>query len=518
VLVAIALTVGLVVAELLVAHDRLLHGGLYQDDWPITWIRRFMGFGGLLQNLTDADHLRPVAGLYFTLTDSLSTSITGEAQTLVSFALHLSVGVGIYLLLRRIGLLLVLAVALTGLVLLFPWSDSTWLWWAASVGNVALLLALLACYLELRSTEVDGRRALLLELGAGGLFAISVLTYQLAAVACLLVALWGVQRDRRRAIRRLVINAVLVALAVLLPLAITGSRGVLSPQSAPASAWIGNAMKLGDSAASLLSSATMPFGAPHRNVVLPILTLLLLVVLLHSRGERDAEIRRWLGWAAAGVALTVCAYLVYVTTPRGAYDPLLPGTGNRVNILAGIGMVLFLFSLALAAGAALNQHIRRPVAGEALAAALVAFLAIGYFVHARDDARAWARSAHQERADIKQIAALGRLPAGSTDFVSGLNTTSITGVDVFHLPGELKSAMGLYWQDPTLFAYPVISGASIICAADAVLANPTVPSIADSAPYDHTYFTNLHTRERVQITSPRQCKTQLHGLLAGAGT
>lgn len=507
----------LAAAELAIALRRLQDGGLYQDDWPITWIRRYDGFWGLFDNLVSANHLRPLAGLYFALTDSASVSIAGQAQTMISFALHLLVGFGVYLLLRRLRLPALPSVGLVALVLLFPWSDSTWLWYAASVGNAAFLLALLGGWLTLIAASSEGRRGLILELAAGIAFALSVLTYQVAAAVCLLIALVGIHRDWRRAIRRLVINAVLVGLSLSLPLLITGSTGSTSAPTAHLSAWPGNAWKLADSTITLLVRAVVPYRSPHRNVVLPVLIVLCAVLLSQSRGEPGRPVRRWLGWAAAGIALAVTAYVIYVPAPRGLYDPLAPANANRVNLLGGIGIEVFVFGLAMAAGATCARRLSRPLIGDALAAGLIAFLAVGYFTHARRDARGWAAAAVQQRADLARIESFGRLPAHSTDFVSGLRTTSIAGLDVFHFPWELRSAAGLSAADPTLYSYPVTSGIEIVCGLTAILREPTVPAEAETGPYGRSYFTDLISGRRVRITNRAKCNQNLAGLAAGVG-
>jgi hypothetical protein len=508
----------LAILQAFAAAGRLAHGGLYQDDWPITFLAHFNGFGALYRNLETANHLRPLGALYFALTTAISHSPSGHGQTLISFLVHLAACAGVFLLALRFGAPWPGAVALAALVLLFPASDAVWLWYAASVGSAGLVVGLLACAASLHGARQDGRRGLAWEFAAGILFGLSVLVYQLASVVALLVALIGLRDDRRRAARRLAINLVCVAAAALVPLALAGSAGTSSTPADPVGAWLGNAAKLADGGATVLVAGAMPFRAPHRNVVLPVLLALVAVAALLGRGEGGEEVRRWLRWAAAGAAVVVAAYLVYVPAKRGAYVPVAPASANRVNILAGVGDALLLFAVAMALGAAVARRAPRRGTGALVSAGLLAFLLVGYYRHVHADARVWDRVRSEEVAALARLRALGALPAGSTDLITGVVPTGAPGIDVFHFSWQLNSAVSLTDGSTASISYPVAIDITVQCEPGGVIATGPPGVVGDdlTASYGTVYFTDLRSGRRVRINSPRQCARARRWLIAGA--
>src|SRR5205085_10439397 len=97
----------------------------------------------------------------------------------------------LYALLRRVGLIARDALACAALSLAFPFSDSVWLWGVLSLTSLAIAAALLGVILALRALHSSRGRALALHAASLTLYVLSILSYEVFAVAgCLAGALY----------------------------------------------------------------------------------------------------------------------------------------------------------------------------------------------------------------------------------------------------------------------------------------------------------------------------------------
>jgi hypothetical protein len=505
--------------ELVTVVARMPRNSLFFDDWPIAAISHFGGFSGLFENLLSVNPLRPVAATWFGFTSAVGPP-GSYVHALAAPATHLLFVILLYALMRELGLGMGLSGALAALILLFPFSDANWLWYTDSTSGLALSFATGGALISLRSLSASGTRAVLLDLAAGALFALSVLTYQFAAIAVLLMIVVYLKRaDRDGVARRMAINIVAVVSAVLAPLVIAGSTGPSAAPTAPVSQWPAHAVHLLDHGATLLVNAAVPFGAPHRSVVAPIILVLIGVgVIAYVRGA-GTGVRRWLSWAAFGATLTLCAYLVFVPTVNGFYDPLDVTQGNRVNALAGVGDCIFLVSAAMLAGELVKWRFQ---GAERLAmvvpAVLIVGLFAGYYSRLIGDVGSWSRASSAQHVELARLWPIGRPPAGSTDYVFGGFGTTAAGVDVFRAPWELQGAADIHWNDSSLIAYPMFSGIPIQCTPSGVVAVQGGGQLHAAAAYGHALFTDLHIGHRELITSRAACDAALKQFIPGPPT
>ena len=92
---------------------------------------------------------------------------------------------------------------ISGLALLFPWSDSLRLWPTAGINYVAVIFYLLGVVVALRSLRLRGTKSVLGHAGAVTLYLASVLTYEVAVFPALLSgALYLTRTSPRRALTR----------------------------------------------------------------------------------------------------------------------------------------------------------------------------------------------------------------------------------------------------------------------------------------------------------------------------
>jgi hypothetical protein len=502
--------------ELVTVVARMPRNALFFDDWALAAISRSGGFSGLFENLLSANPLRPVAAAWFGFTSAVGPP-GSYVHALAAPTTHLLFVILAYALVRALGLGMILSGVLAALILLFPFSDANWLWYTDSSSGLALSFAAGGALVSLRSLSASGTRAVLLDLAAGALFALSVLTYQFAAIAALLMIVVYLKRaDRGGVARRMAINIVAVVSAVLVPLVLAGSTGSSAAPTAPVSQWPAHAVHLLNHGATLLVNASVPFGSPHRNVVAPLILVLVGVgVIAYVRGAGEG-VRRWLSWAAFGAALTICAYLVFVPTVNGFYDPLDVTQGNRVNALAGVGDCIFLVSAAMLAGELVKWRFR---GAERLAIAVPAVLIVGlfagYYARLIGDVGSWSRASSAQQVELARLWPIGRPPFGSTDYVFGGFGTTTAGVDVFRVPWELEGAADIHWNDYSLVAYPMFSGIPIQCTGRGVAAVAGGGQLDATAPYGHALFTDLRNGHRQLITSRAACDSALRRFIPG---
>ena len=508
-------------AALLGGH--LLHGGLYTDDWPLTAIQHQTGTAGLFSNLIAANHERPVGAAYLAITSALSGT-NARLHALWSMLAALFAANALYLLLRALALRPREAVAIALLFMVFPFADSAWLWYAASQSYLAIGLAALGGAVSLGGLGREGRAAIGYRVGALGLFAASILTYQVAAgVICLSGLAYLPRTGRRHALMLWAADVCVVAATLVLPDLVTGSAGTTASPVLPASAWLAHATLMADQGLTLLAVVLVPLGAAHRNVVLPVALVIVCVgMFLACRPTHDASLRRECrrGLLLVGVAalLVVAAYAVYVPAPIRLYQPLGRGEENRVNVLASLGYAGVVYGLAMVLATSAVRLLRLPSRTiPVVGIVLIAIVFAGYVHRTGDDIAAWDRASTIQRHELNELRAAGRPPRGTTVYSFGGVGATAPGVFAFRVTWDLNSAVQLLWDDATLHAYPIFSGTTMTCTATQVV--PVGPqngdSVSQAADYRHVVFYDLRTRREQRIGSASDCIRAISGFAPG---
>lgn len=499
-----------------IGGTHILRGGLYTDDWSITAIQKQSGTWGLFTNLLSANHDRPLAAIYQSIATGASGS-NGHLHALFGLLALLSAAVTTYLLLRHLSLRDGEALAIALLVVVFPFADSAWLWWSASHSYLAIALAALGGIAAINSCGACNRRsALIWRATAISLFVASILTYQTAAfVICLSVAIYIPRLSRRRtAILYWLVDIIAVLLALLGPRLITGSSGTTANPIIGPSLEIDHAREIANQGLTLLTYALVPFGTPNRLVVLPI--VLLIVIFAASLAWRNRQsqtlenrlIRRWLLLMISGIAVVFAAYAIYIPAPISFYQPLGQGGENRINVLASVGYTAIVVAIAMLVAAMAARALGR--SQQITVAAGVVLIAIvfgGYVSITRKDVASWNRAAAIQRYDLSVLRHVGRPPSGTTIYAFGGIGATAPGVYAFRVTWDLNSAVQLYWNDPTLHAYPIFDGTSIECAPTQVIPNGPAngDGIAQAASYGHVMFFDFATKSSRMIDNPRVC-------------
>jgi hypothetical protein len=484
---------------------QVARGGFYWDDWQNAANVHFAIEPGLFGALDRATE-RPVFGYRPVLTTLLVVKHHSLGQDPAAhLALAALFGVltawALYLLLRTVGLGRLDSALPSALLLAFPWTDSTRLWPTASFDTLAVALYLLGVTLALRALRAPpGRRRLGLTAGSLALYLAASWTYEIVTVGVLAaVALYALVAPRPAALRRFALDAAVVAVA----LALVVSGTTRDPQSAHDQ--IEHARTIAGQAFALLGRALVPVGAVPGVVGAALLAFGLGGAAIAWRGlaagsPQRAWLARWLAVAGLGALLVAAGYVLFVPAlPH--YEPLAPGTTNRMNVLAAVGFVLLVYALVrLATGLLLRGRAR-------LAATLLcALIGAGYVVDVARDERGWQRS---ERIQEQVLAAVRTSvpdpPPRTTIYTFGAPTFAAPGVPVFSLPFDLKAAVRLRYDDASIQAYPVAGDTVINCTAASLYPSGGTYGPVHGATYGSAVFVDVPAKRSVAIGSRAAC-------------
>lgn len=476
------------------------HGGFVWDDWASSANVRFAPDSGLFGALDHASD-RPAFGyrpVLVTLLTLAHWTLGSDQRLFVAMAALFGVltAWALFVLLRSAGLTRLDAAVPAALLLAFPWADSTRLWAAASFDTLAVALYLLGATLAVRALR---RRSRALTAASLVLYLAACWTYEIVAAAVLASpAIYLAVAPRRASLKRFALDAAVVAIALVV--VVTGTTR--DPQALGDQ--IDHAGVIASQAFSLLARALVPVGAVPGAVGAALLALIAGATALLWRHDQQA--RRWLAAAGIGALGVVAGYALFVPAlPH--YQPLAPGTANRINVLAAVGYAVLVYALARLA------TLRLP----ALAAPLLcAAIGVGYVAQTAGDERDWQRS-HDEQARV--LAALPHDPPahGTRLYTFNARTEVADGVPAFSLPFDLRYAVQIRYGDESLAAYPVADDTEIHCLKRGLHpSGGTTFSRAQGARYGSVLFVDVPTRRVIAIGSRAQCRRWRARLGAGA--
>ena len=197
----------------------------------------------------------------------------------------------------------------------------------------------------------------------------------------------------------------------------------------------------------------------------PAATTLVLVLLAFVAGVGLSRptARRWVVLMGAGLAVAAAGWVLFIPADP-YYTPYLVGLANRVNVVAGIGLVM----IAYGAFGVLASFLPGGRHAPALAAAGIA-LGAGYVTVLDRHIGTWNTAFKTEMAALLTLrGAVQDPPPGSTIYTFGAPGFQAPGVPIFAASWDLNGAVKMQFQDGTLSAYPVLPQAKLECAPDAV--------------------------------------------------
>ena len=487
-------------------------GGFYSDDWAAAAEYQAGAGEGVVEALAGATNptllaFRPLLALVLPLPHALF-GLDPRGHLALAIVLGVLASLCLYVLLRTVSIERLHAGAIAALVLVFPWSDATRLWPTASANNLALCLYLLGAVVALHGLRHAGRRGRALHAGALCLYVLSVLTYEVAALAILAGGppLYALCSTWSRALWRWPWDVVAVGAALAL-VALNTPRELRAPGELLARAWM-----FADEGLALLAAAALPFGSLPRLAVLAAMAVVIgasaaLARTLAPGDPERAALRRWLCVALAGALAIVLGYAMFVPG-EDHYSPLKDGLSNRINLLAAIGHVTLVYAVAVL-GALLVARTWGGVPGRTAALALPAIaagaLALGYASEVRVHMAGYFRTTDYQDRLIALIRAEVRAPSEATIYTFGQRVYTAPGLASFR-HWDLKGAVRVALADPTLDAYPIYPGVEWACGASSMHPRSRFYSAEQSlSAYGKGVWVDLASGRAVLVRSRAQC-------------
>jgi hypothetical protein len=491
--------------------SRVIHGSFVADDWSYRALAHFNSFGGIVHQQLEQDVRRPLAAVYFA---TLFTLIGSHIRLMLLFAamLRFVLALSLYGVLRELRFEWLAATAVAALTLLFPETDSTWLWATASLLPFALSCVLLGSLLNLRAVQAEKGKRRSLRIVGITLIAAGILSYELVAPLGLASGcLYLTQTDARKALRAwrvdlIALGAIIVIFTLHIIPVLHGGDVHEIVSFAQMRAHV--ALILSQSA-TLLAHSLLPFGTPRNSTVLGlagVLMALAVIVAALLRPGSDSR-RRLLQWtlvACIGGLVVAIGYLPLVPA-NIYYVPLQAGIGNRINIVSGIGYALVVYSTLALLGVLVFRDLphSRYLAGTLTAVGAVV-IGVGYARRFDADKTAWRQAATLERSVLAALSAVPTPARGTSIITLDAPTEAAPGVPVFSASWDLAGAVQLKWNDPTLKAYPMAAGMTIRCAASLL----SVSGVGGQSSWQGSYptdFIDVASNSVLAVTSRPTC-------------
>ena len=474
-------------------------GGFYSDDWANAANYHFADpprYWSSVDQLEGVLGGRPLLALLLPVPHAVFGTDT-DLQLGLALALGILTSCCFYVLLRTLAMPPLHAAAIAALALLFPWSDSIRLWATASINSVAVCLFLLGLTLALRGLDHRGRRGVAMHAAADLLYLLSILTYEVAAAAALLAGLLYLGRaPRTTAIRRWCADVIVVFAAITYSLTTTVETrhvGSLGER-------IGDVGEFVREAGLLLASSLLPIGSQGRPLQALILLLAATVVgliVLRLRRHRDDALRHWLWWIVVATIAIGAAYFMFLGSHLHPRDP---GIDTRINVFAGLAYCLLVYALVAAACRLILGDGLRAVTA---AIALVAAMGLGYGLLLRDDQGNWELASSRQQDVLRAADGVG--PKWRTLVTFGAPSQAAPEVPIFNKSWDLRGALRLRFDDPSLRGFPVYRGVRLKCEPDSLVVDGGGDYGRHRAAYRRLVFLDAPTSQREWIDGAGAC-------------
>ncbi len=508
----------LAVLGALVYSPHVAHGGYYLDDWSDA-AGTFYPPGGsgvshVLSYFSGLFTYRPVLILYV----PFKYYVLG---TNMAYQLVLAVALGVIVAALAYGILRTLSVPwyhawlIAALTVVYPWFDSTRLWEAASLSTLAIAFAFGGLWIALVGLN---RRSWLLHGCAAFLYLVSILAYEITLPFIAAAGVFYVFRAGWRLARtRWAVDLVVVVGAGLWD-GLHTNRSVSS-----ISGDLTHLKEIFTSGGTLLGRTPFPVG-PHSHTALTLTILGIVVVagLIVGLSQRPRfgdgpqwDLREWLLLAAGGLLVAALGWTMFIPADP-YYTPSIYGFTNRVNALAGIGLVIFVYAT-IGIAATLAGRFLPKTRGLVTVATLVAGLMLGAaYVHVLErHGRIWDTAYRAETAAIDQMRArFPHLRHGTTVFTSNYPAYQTLGVPIFASTWDLNGMIKLRYDDGTLSAYPVIEGQQLVCRPGGVgLWGTGAPTT--TSPYGAARLLDVETGRHSVPRSRKECRAVVGDYVPG---
>jgi hypothetical protein len=505
---AILASVGFTLLAALVFGPLVLHGGFHFDDWSNGADTLYPPAGtNEFEHLAETTLFRPVLIVYVPLT-YIVFDMHMWLHLAWSIALAVAVASLLYAALRMLDVPRLHAAFIAALVLIFPWFDGIRYWPTGAQVSLSLTFMLTGLVLALTGLR---RGSLKWHFSAAALYLTSILTYEItlpliAMLGALYVGRVGWREGRIRwgiDIVTAIVGGIWVG---------THTERIKSGVSGD----ISHLREIIDGGSEIMGRSAIPLGGPHTALALILLTAIFAagVAVYFLRPEPVEErqgwgLRNWLLLGAGGFAVTLLGWVILIPADP-YYTPQIWGVSNRINGLAGIGLVILVY----AAIGVLADLFSRAWRGRPNATALVISTCLGllllggYLTVIRRHTGIWNAAYEAEVAAIDRIQErYPTLPHDTTLFISGYPAYQVPGVPILSSSWDVRGMVQDTYEDGTLNAQPVLEGLKIDCRPDAVAlagVGGVVPP-PYTAPYGMARLFDLSTGTSARPLNRRAC-------------
>jgi hypothetical protein len=494
---------GLLVLGVFVFAPHIKAGGFYLDDWSNAAGTLYPPGGkSAFAYFAELTLYRPVLVLYVPLT-YLVLGTHMHFQLAWSALLALAVAASLYGILRQLGVPRSHAWLVAALTIVYPWYDSTRFWETADQATLSLLFASAGLWIALVGLR---RGSLRVHLVAGALFLLSILSYEvtlplIAAFGVLYVIYGGWPAAR-------------VRWAIDIVVVIVGGLWVglqTNHESLGVSADLTHLKEIVTSGGTLLGRSVLPLGEPATTVALVLMAVILLAGLGLWLARRTGQprpgwgLRSWLLLSAAGLVVAILGWVMFIPA-NPYYTPSVYGVTNRVNALAGFGLVMAVYGTLGVLGAliaALRPSLR---VLRVVPIVLGLLMGVAYTKVLERHSRIWNAAYRAEATGLSVMRAqFPRLPHGTTLFVTGYPAYQTLGVPIFSAGWDVNGMIKLQYKDGSLSAYPLLPGLAITCNPTGVtMTGPGAPATGN-VHYGAARFLNAATGEHADPLSQAGC-------------
>ena len=484
-------------------------GGFYLDDWSEAAGRYYPpgggGLGSVLSYFHGAFEARPTLILYM-LVKFYAFGTNTELHLAWGVILGVIVAALLYALLRSFGVPWQHAGMIAALSLAFPWFDSTRLWMIASNSMLAVALVLAGILVALTGLR---RRSWPLHACAALLYLASILTYEVTLPLVVAAGvLYTVRYGWRAARWPWLIDIGVVFVAALWNAThthqdISGISGDLA-----------HLEEIVVAGGTLLGRTLYPVG-PHGHTTTMLLILAAVfgagvcVYLARRRREVDEGwgLREWLLLGAAGIVVAALGWAMLIPADP-YYTPSVYGITNRINVLAGIGLVVVVYS-ALGTGVTLAGMAIPRIAGAVptLIVVLGAMLGAAYIHVVERHADLWATAYRAELEGLDRIeSAYPNPPPGALIIASEYPAYQTLGVPIFSARWDLNGMVKLRYGNGSLAAIPRTETLDFTCLRRGIAVEEEGADTGIRAAYGKAMLVDVGTGRRSVPRNQRECR------------
>ncbi len=507
----------LAVLAALVLGPHVLHGGFYLDDWADAAGFRYPPGGRTFANemsyAWDVFHYRPVFALYMPLKYFIFGTHMGWILAWTAF-LAVLVGALLYGVMRTLGVPWFHAWPIAALTIVYPWFDSVRLWESANGPLVSIAFALVGLWIALWALRGHSWRVHLI---ASALYLLSVLTYEITLPLIVVFGgLYTLRAGWRTARVRWAMDLVVVAIGGVwdktqTPRSVSGLSGDLDH--------LGEIVTRGG---EIAGRTLIPLGAnPRTGLALVFVAGVFVIGLgvwrrLPDRVDQESGwgLREWLLLAGAGLLVAALGWAIFIPADP-YYTPTIFGETNRVNALAGLGLVIAAYAALGIVGTLVARLVRQRAWALPLTLVLACLLGAAYVHVLERHIGIWRDAFRTETAAADRMQRrLPHLPPGTTVFTTNYPAYLTLGVPIFAVAWDLNGMIKLRYHDGSLMAYPVIEGQQLICGRRAVVLRGTEGTVAEGS-YGLVRLLDLGTGRNRAPRDRRDCMAVIDSYTPG---